>query len=122
MDERKNIGNIGEDIVSQYLEEQGYNILERNFSCKLGEIDIITQDKDEIVFIEVKTRRILSYGSPAESVNDIKKKHIYKAAEYYLYINNKLENFVRIDVIEVYLNDKNYKINHIKKAIIDRRM
>lgn len=121
MDNRKDTGNIGEDIVAKYLEEKGYEIIERNFMCKLGEIDIIAQDKDEIVFIEVKTRKILSYGNPADSVNEPKQKHIYKAAEYFLLINNKLDNFTRIDVIEVYLNDTGYKINHIKKAIIDRR-
>ena len=120
MDNRKDTGNIGEDIVAKYLEEKGYEIIERNFRCKLGEIDIIAQDKEEIVFIEVKTRKILSYGNPADSVNEPKQKHIYKAAEYFLLINNKLDDFTRIDVIEVYLNDTGYKINHIKKAIIDR--
>ncbi len=122
MDNRKNTGNIGEDIVTKYLEEKGYKIIERNFRCKLGEIDIIAQDKEEIVFIEVKTRKILSYGNPADSVNEPKQKHIYKASEYYLLINNKLDDFTRIDVIEVYLNSSSYKINHIKKAIIDRRI
>ena len=122
MDNRKNTGNIGEDIVTKYLEEKEYQIIERNFRCKLGEIDIIAQDKEEIVFIEVKTRKILSYGNPADSVNEPKQKHIYKASEYYLLINNKLDDFTRIDVIEVYLNSSSYKINHIKKAIIDRRI
>ena len=122
MDNRKNTGNIGEDIVTKYLEEKGYKIIERNFRCKLGEIDIIAQDKEEIVFIEVKTRKILSYGNPADSVNEPKQKHIYKASEYYLLINNKLDDFTRIDVIEVYLNSSSYKINHIKKAFIDRRI
>lgn len=121
MDNRKDTGNIGEDIAAKYLEEKGYEIIERNFMCKLGEIDIIAQDKDEIVFIEVKTRKILSYGNPADSVNEPKQKHIYKAAECFLLINNKLDDFTRIDVIEVYLNDTGYKINHIKKAIIDKR-
>ena len=120
MDTRKNTGNIGEDIATRYLERLGYRILERNFRCKLGEIDIIAQDKNEIVFIEVKTRKILSYGDPADSVNEPKQKHIYKAAEYYLLINNKLDNFTRIDVMEVYIEDMGHKINHIKKAIIDR--
>ena len=120
MDKRKDTGNIGEDIVAKYLEEKGYEIIERNFRCKLGEIDIIAKDKEEIVFIEVKKKKILSYGNPADSVNEPKQKHIYKAAEYYLLINNKLDNFTRIDVIEVYLNNSGYKINHMKKAIIDR--
>lgn len=121
MDNRKDTGNIGEDIVAKYLEEKGYKIIERNFRCRLGEIDIIAQDKEEIVFVEVKTRKILSYGNPADSVNEPKQKHIYKVAEYYLLINNKSDDFTRIDVIEVYLTNSLYKINHIKNAIIDRR-
>lgn len=121
MDNRKNIGNLGENLVAKYLEDLGYKIIERNFNCKLGEIDIIAQDKNEIVFVEVKTRRMLSYGDPAESVNIPKQKHIYRAGEYYLLINNKLDNFTRIDVVEVYLHDKEYKINHIKKAVIDKK-
>lgn len=122
MDKRKDTGNLGEDFATIYLEEQGYKIIERNFSCKLGEIDIIAQDKDEIVFIEVKTRKILSYGNPGDSVNEPKQKHIYKSAEYYLLINDRLDDFTRIDVIEVYLSDVGYKIKHIKKAIIDRKI
>lgn len=121
MDKRKDIGNIGEDLATIYLEHQGYKIIERNFMCNLGEIDIIAQDKDEIVFIEVKTRKILSYGNPVDSVNEPKQKHIYRSAEYYLLINDRLDDFTRLDVIEVYLNDKGYKINHIKKAIIDKK-
>ena len=121
MDKRKDIGNIGEDLATIYLEQQGYKIIERNFMCNLGEIDIIAQDKDEIVFIEVKTRKILSYGNPVDSVNEPKQKHIYRSAEYYLLINDRLDDFTRLDVIEVYLNDKGYKINHIKKAIIDKK-
>lgn len=113
-------GNYGEDIACEFLEKQGYEIIERNFKCKIGEIDIIAKDREEIIFVEVKTRNILQYGKPAEAVDKPKKKHIYRTAEYYMLIHNILDVFVRIDVIEVYLNKKTYKINHIKKAIIDR--
>ncbi len=120
MYKRKNTGDLGEDIAVEYLKEQGYEIIERNFRCKLGEIDIIALDKDEIVFIEVKTRKTLSYGNPGDSVNEPKQKHIYRTAEYYLLINGKLDDYTRLDVIEVYLEDLGHRINHIKKAIIDR--
>lgn len=120
MSNNKDIGNLGEDLASEYLEEQGYKIIERNFRCKLGEVDIIAMDAEEIVFVEVKTRKVLVYGQPKDAVNKIKQKHIYKAAEYYLLINNCLDAYTRIDVIEIYFEEMKYKINHIKKAVIDR--
>ena len=56
MNAKQQLGRIGENLASEYLEKQGYLILERNFACRQGEIDIIAREKDEIVFVEVKTR------------------------------------------------------------------
>lgn len=116
----KLIGKYGEDLAVEFLENLGYEIIEKNFMCKIGEIDIIAKDRDEIVFIEVKTRNTLLYGNPIEAVDKRKRKHIYKTAEYYLLINDLLDSYVRIDIIEIILYEHSYKINHIKKAIIDR--
>ena len=116
MYERHILGKNGEDIVETYLKNKGYKILERNFECRQGEIDIIALDKKELVFIEVKTRRTFTYGMPADSVNITKQKHIYNTAKYYLYSRNLLDEFVRIDVIEVLVDKFGYKINHIKQA------
>ena len=113
----KILGNEGEEEATKYLMKNGYKIIERNFLCKQGEIDIIAKDKNEIVFVEVKTRRSTKYGLPAEAVDENKQKHIYKAAEYYLYKNKLEKEYVRIDVIEIYYKNNSYKINHIKKAI-----
>ena len=99
------------------MEKIGYKILERNFECKQGEIDIIAQDNEEIVFIEVKTRQNLGYGSPAEAVTSIKQKHIEKSTKYYLYKKHLEHAFVRLDIIEVYIYRKRYKINHIKQIL-----
>ena len=111
------IGKIGEDKAAKYLEQKGYIILERNFSCKLGEIDIIALEKQEIVFIEIKSRLNKMYGPPAEAVNKQKLKHIYKTAQYYLYSRGLLNERCRIDVIEVYMQNNNFKINHLKQVI-----
>lgn len=120
MYERHEIGKIGENIATKYLEQIGYEILQRNFECKLGEIDIIAKDKEEIVFVEVKTRANMLYGKPKEAVDTIKQKHIYKSAEFYIYIKH-LENLpVRIDVIEVYKKKEKYFLNHIKNAITEK--
>lgn len=107
-------GRIGEELAINYLQRKGYKIIEKNFQCRQGEIDIIAKDKDEIVIIEVKTRKCLEYGKPAEAVNETKKKHIYKATEYYLYIKKIEKTYIRIDVIEVYIKENKYYINHIK--------
>lgn len=111
------LGKEGEDIASKYISKIGYNILARNFRCKQGEIDIIAKDKDEIVFIEVKTRKNKMYGRGVDAVDWLKQKHIYKVSEYFLY-SMKLENKpTRYDIIEIYKMEK-YYINHIKSVIM----
>lgn len=114
---KQEIGKLGEDIAAHYLKQNGYTILDRNFECRQGEIDIIALDKKEVVFIEVKTRTSNKYGTPSEAVNKIKQKHMLQTIKYYLYIRNLSDEFVRIDVIEVYIKDNVYKVNHIKQAL-----
>ena len=79
------LGKKGEIEAQKYLRKLEYDILARNFKCSYGEIDIIAKEKEEIVFIEVKTRCSQKYGEPREAVNQIKKKHIKKASAYYIY-------------------------------------
>ena len=113
----KETGELGEQIASHYLAQKGYKIIDKNFECRQGEIDIIALDKKEIVFIEVKTRTSIKYGFPSEAVNKIKQKHILQTIKYYTYTRNLCDEFIRIDVIEVYINDNIYKVNHIKNAL-----
>ena len=120
MYQKHEIGKIGEDIAVRYLQEQGYLIVERNFQCKQGEIDIIAKDKEEIVFLEVKTRTNESYGKPKEAVNVTKKKHIYNSAGYYVYLQHLENKPIRIDVIEIYKKKEKYILNHIKQAITEK--
>lgn len=120
MYQRHEIGKVGEDIAVEYLRKKGYIIIERNFNCKQGEIDIIAKDNNEIVFVEVKTRTNETYGKPKEAVDKTKKKHIYKSAEYYIYQKHVENRPVRIDVIEVYKKEEKYILNHIKQAITEK--
>ena len=116
---KKELGKLGEELACKYLKKNNYMIIEKNFMCKQGEIDIIAQDinKKELVFIEVKTRSNLKYGNPSDAVNKMKQKHIYKSAEYYIY-KNAIKNIpVRIDVIEIYVTRSKRKLNHIKNAV-----
>lgn len=114
---KKELGKIGEQIAVEYLEKQNYKILKRNFYCKQGEIDIIAKDKQEIVFIEVKTRTNINFGKPAEAVNEVKQKHMYKSAKYFLYKTKSSDNFIRFDVIEVLVENGKFNVNHIKQII-----
>ncbi|MBC2578936.1 YraN family protein [Clostridium sp. DJ247] len=103
----KDIGSLGEEIAETYLRQIGYTVLDRNFRCKIGEIDIIGRDQDYICFIEVKTRYGSIYGNPCESVTYSKRRKIYKTAEAYI-MRKKLFKFnFRFDVIEIILNHYN---------------
>ena len=114
---KKELGNIGEQIALKYLEKNKYQIIRKNFYCRQGEIDIIAKDKKEIVFIEVKTRTNTTFGNPAEAVNKLKIKHIYKTANYFLYKVKNPDVFIRFDVIEILLINGKFNINHIKQII-----
>ena len=121
MYERHEIGRIGEDIATRYLEQIGYEIIDRNFECRQGEIDIIARDEEYLVFIEVKTRASALYGQPKEAVDQVKKKHIYHSAEFYVYIKHWEDQPIRIDVIEVFKNQGKFQVHHIKNAIIEKQ-
>ena len=111
------LGKYGEDKACNYLEKNKYKIIERNFKCKQGEIDIIAKDlvKNELVFVEVKTRLTFNFGRPAQAVTLIKQRHLLRAAKYYLYHNSLKDTFIRFDVIEIFVKDFEFRINHIKQ-------
>ncbi|MDE5756056.1 MAG: YraN family protein, partial [Clostridia bacterium] len=94
-------GIDGENIAVDYLKKQGYIILERNFSTKVGEIDIIAQDKDTIVFVEVKARENTKFGQPIESITPQKVRHIIRTAQWYITAKHKYNYPCRFDVIEI---------------------
>ena len=117
MYQRHVLGRKGEDIAVEYLKSKGYNILDRNFICRQGEIDVIALDKNYIVFIEIKSRTSIEYGLPSESVTEKKLKHMLKSAAYYLHIRNLENANVRIYAIEVYVQGEKYYINHIRQIV-----
>lgn len=117
MYQRHIIGKSGEDIAVEYLIKKGYKVIERNFYCKTGEIDIIALNNEYLVFVEVKTRSSTEYGVPSEAVTKRKLEHIYRTAKYYVYTRNLQDEFIRFDVIEVYFKNSQYKVNHIKQII-----
>lgn len=114
---KKDIGNKGENLACIFLEKHNYIIVEKNFSCKQGELDIIAKSPSNfLVFIEVKTRNNLKYGMPCEAVTPYKQKHIKLASKFYIY-KNKVDNIdIRYDVIEILKHYNKIYIHHIKNA------
>ncbi len=110
------LGEWGEVKAANYLIKNGYNIIHRNFRCKLGEIDIIAFDKEEksMCFIEVKTRKSLTFGMPKESITRVKLLHIINSARYYILINEIFNMDLRIDVIEIVVGNGTSSICHTK--------
>jgi putative endonuclease len=117
LNSRQRLGKNGEEIVARYLKNKGYTILIENYRCKLGEIDIIARDGPVLVFIEVKTRSGLGYGSPAASVNPRKQKQISRAAQWYLAERQLFDSPARFDVVSVLCRDTHCRrIDHISNA------
>ena len=98
---RQRLGKRGEGLAARYLEESDYTILERNFRTPFGEIDIVAQKNDCLVFVEVRTKSSGTYGLPAESITQDKKAHLIAVAEEYLQIRGYEEREWRIDVIAI---------------------
>lgn len=110
------LGLQGEEVAANYLENKGYQILERNFRCKMGEIDIIGCIHKTLVFVEVKTRRNLNYGLPCESVTKSKQIHIKRVAAFYVVKNNITNINQRIDVVEILYQGEKAYIRHTENA------
>lgn len=112
----KKIGNAGEDLACRYLEKQGYQILERNkHYSRFCEIDIIAKYKNTVVFVEVKTRKTNSFGTPQEAITKTKFENIKKGVQFYL-SENKVKDF-RIDIVCITLKPE-LKIEHLKNVFI----
>lgn len=121
------IGRYGEEVAVKHLKNQGFRILERNRHEGRNEIDVIAENREFIVFVEVKTRSTVrtysyDYGTPADAVTPAKRKRTLEAARAYLYKSQKPKT-PRFDVIEVYLGETSMtntpavlKIEHLEDA------
>jgi putative endonuclease len=104
-EQRDILGRLGENLAAEYLQNAGYKILARNYRQKCGEIDIIAQDRDTLVFIEVKTRKTLSFGPPFAAVTEKKQKQIGRVAQDYLCRNDLYNRPARFDVVSILIKD-----------------
>lgn len=111
------LGRQGEQIAANYLRAHGYILLERNYRCPMGELDIVMKQGDVVAFVEVKTRRSLRYGRPCEAVNYYKKQHIIKTAKWYICHHNLSGLHYRFDIVEILARPGgSASINHIRNA------
>ena len=114
---KKLLGQVGEKQVVKYLKKNKFKILEKNYTCPVGEIDILAKDGDYLCFLEVKTRVNENYGTPSMAVTPDKQRHIALAATSYLKRKSLLDAYCRFDVAEVLFEDNdNFAINYIEDA------
>ncbi len=118
MNEKRKIGDFGENAAAEYLKSKGYKILKQNYYCRVGELDIIALDKNTLVFVEVKTRKSASFGRASEFVDYKKQQKIINTALYYI---GSDDHSLRFDIVEVYYAETPngfavYNINHIENA------
>lgn len=110
------LGKLGEEQAAVWLDRKGYEIVERNFRCNWGEVDIIAKDGDTLCFIEVKTRRTTDYGLPCQAVSEVKEQHIKRCAYVFMMRYPETYSDIRIDIIEVLIKDGKPMIRQLKNG------
>jgi len=116
---RRDTGILGEKLARDFLKKRGYHILETNYRCPHGEIDIIARHKDYLVFIEVRAKKSLKFGSPEESITPAKKERMIATAWHYQQAHDNLPPLWRIDIVAIELDQKGKlsRIDLIENAI-----
>lgn len=98
-------GKIGEDFAVSFLKKNNYQILARNFHSRFGELDVVAQELNTLVFVEIKTRWSKNFGNPEEAVNLRKLGRIERAAQYFKLLHPKTPDNMRIDVVATEVKD-----------------
>lgn len=116
MSQKQFLGKYGEDLAAQYLEDRGYQILERNWRSSSGEIDLIAKQKSKIVFIEVKTRNGTGYGHPFEAITSAKVARMRKLVAQWCQLNQVSGLEIRVDAIAVMIRSGKVALEHLKQV------
>lgn len=119
-DGRKQLGSWGESVAATYLEAHGYTIVTRNWRCARGEIDLVARTGDELVFVEVKTRRGRQMGTPEEGVTPRKARKLLELAQRYLLAHDLDDVAWRVDLVAVELDGRGklVRCEHVKEAVV----
>jgi len=113
---KKELGQKGEELALRFLKKNGYRLIERNYTCKMGEVDIVAREKDILAFIEVKTRKTTTFGPPQMAVDQRKQEQLSRVALHYLK-EKRLERIkARFDVVAILLSPKGPEIELIRNA------
>ncbi|HOW58804.1 MAG TPA: YraN family protein [Candidatus Omnitrophota bacterium] len=99
------LGDRGETVACDFLRKEGYEIVQKNYKCKLGEIDVVAKRRGRIAFVEIKTRTSVQFGSPQEAVNFKKQEKLAKLAEWYLKEKKITNSPIAFDVVAVHWED-----------------
>ena len=113
------LGKRGEDYAVNYLRQKGYRVLDRNWKCGDMEIDIVALEKDELVFVEVKTRSTDAWQNPEDAVDELRKRRLSRAANAYIKYH-RLDNRYRFDIVGIVMTDNETRLNHIEEAFTVR--
>jgi len=115
MAEHNELGKFGEELAVEFLQQNGYDILETNWIFQKAEIDVIAQKDSTLAVIEVKTRSSIAFGLPQDFVKPKKIQLLVKAVNEYI-VSNDLDVNVRFDIIAIYKEENTYKIEHFEDA------
>lgn len=115
MAQHNDTGKQGEDEAVRYLQQKGYQILERNYRYQHAEIDLIAHKGKLVIFVEVKTRTSTRFGNPEEFVNSAKARLVMKAAEHYIFAKD-WQHDVRFDIVAVTVTPEEVNVKHIEDA------
>lgn len=115
MAEHNELGKFGEELAVAFLQQNGYEILETNWTFQKAEIDIIAQKENTLAVVEVKTRSSIEFGLPQDFVKPKKIQLLVKAVNEYV-ISNDLDIDVRFDIVSIYKENTEYKLEHIEDA------
>lgn len=118
--DRNELGRLGEEIARNYLEEIGYTILAMNYRTPLGELDLVAQHGETIVFVEVRTRSTSTFGSPIESITLSKQERLIRLALQFCAHHCLYSRDLRFDIIGIYLQSEEPQIEHISNAFLAR--
>lgn len=116
---KKKLGDFGEQLAADILTKRGYTIIGRQVRTPYGEIDLIAEAPSGVLFVEVKTRRTMQFGTPEESITEAKREHIARSVEHYRQVNHILSKVFQVDAITILIDGVTKKavIRHIENIL-----